>query len=124
MISFVIRTNWTSVGQPNHYNASASVDALSRVFGHDTWAMNFSFTQVGPATLNITYENDIMGGVSGALVQYVHPVAPNKLRFILRNYCENTFRGRLFAKILFIFELFMVIFCLTKLVQIIMFDVR
>ena len=104
----------TAIGEPKHYNSTASIDALSKVLGLETWAMNFRFCQVGPATLNISYENPIMGGVSGALVEYVYPMAPNKLKFILRNYCESTFRSRLFAKILYIFELFMV--CLMSLI--------
>ncbi|XP_054158379.1 cholesterol 7-desaturase nvd-like [Oppia nitens] len=107
-ISFNIRTNWTTVNEPEPYNAMASIDALTTVFGYDTWAMNFQFKQVGPATLVISYESPLAGGVSGALIQYVNPVAPNKLRFILRNYCSQGFRSRIFAKVLNYFELFMI----------------
>ncbi|CAG2176064.1 unnamed protein product [Oppiella nova] len=108
-ISFGIRTNWTSINEPKHYNAMASIDALTTIFGYNTWAMNFQFRQVGPATLVITYDQpDLMGGVSGCLVQYVNPVEPNKVRFILRNYCDRGFRARIFAKVLNFFEIFMI----------------
>jgi cholesterol 7-dehydrogenase len=90
--------NWSICSEPDQHIANISLNSRYILFGYPFIVANFSIQQIGPALVHLKFKSTFLGEVSGAFIQIITPLEPNKHRIIHQLYTEPGLRGALFSK--------------------------
>jgi cholesterol 7-dehydrogenase len=91
---------WEPCSAPNQHMASMTLHNRNIVFGYPLLVLNFSIEQIGPAFVHLRFTTTFLGGMTGAFIQTITPLEPNKHRIVHHVYTDPTFKAKLFSKFL------------------------
>ncbi|CAG2114361.1 unnamed protein product, partial [Medioppia subpectinata] len=99
----VLKHEWESKWWPSATSphiSQMSLNVKNKLFGYTLLEIEFTIRQIGAAFVVLQYKTVDFGGISGAFIQSITPLAPNRNRIVHQIYSEATLWGKLLAKFL------------------------